>query len=109
METLFTKNLGKRIRELRLAKGFKQSFVADCLDMERSNFTKIESGKQAPTDKNLEKIANILGVSLKDLFDFEHLKSKEELISELKFHIDNLSEKEVQFLYKTVVNIILLR
>lgn len=46
-------------------------------------FTRIESGKQRPNDKNLYKIANILGVEIKDLFDFEHQKSDNDLISEI--------------------------
>lgn len=46
-------------------------------------FTRIESGKQRPNDDNLYKIANILGVEIKDLFDFEHQKSDNDLISEI--------------------------
>jgi len=79
----FNKKLGLRIRELRLAKKIKQGEFADLLNMERSNFTRIESGKQRPNDKNLYKIANILGVEIKDLFDFEHQKSDNDLISEI--------------------------
>ena len=41
MENNFNKKLGLRIRELRLAKGIKQSELADMLDMERSNLTRI--------------------------------------------------------------------
>lgn len=105
METSLNVKLGKRIKELRLSKGLKQSKVADLLDMERSNFTRIENGKQAPSDKNLEKIAAILGVSLKDLFDFEHLKSKDELFNSITELLNDFTEKELQYCYKMLLNL----
>ncbi len=109
MELSHNKKLGQRIRELRIAKGIKQGQIADMLDMERSNFTRIESGKQAPTDKNLAKIAQILNVSIKDLYDFEHLKSDKELKTLIKKDLEILSSKELQYVYKTIKNIALLR
>ena len=98
----FNKKLGLRIRELRLAKKIKQGEFADLLNMERSNFTRIESGKQRPNDENLYKIANILGVEIKDLFDFEHQKSDIDLISEIVDKLKNNPEK-IQDFYKIVV------
>ena len=109
METSLNKKLGQRIRELRISKGIKQGQIADMLDMERSNFTRIESGKQAPTDKNLEKIAAILGVYLKDLYDFEHIKTREELISLIAKMLPVLSDKELRFCYKSLENLLQMR
>ena len=102
MTSDFNKKLGLRIRELRLAKKIKQGEFADLLNMERSNFTRIESGKQRPNDENLYKIANILGVEIKDLFDFEHQKSDKDLISEIVDKLKNNPEK-IQDFYKIVV------
>ena len=48
MASVVSRKLGKRIKELRTAKGLKQREIADFLDMERSNYTRIESGKQSP-------------------------------------------------------------
>ena len=50
METNFNKKLGTRIREIRIARHIKQGELADMLNMERSNLTRIESGKQRPND-----------------------------------------------------------
>ncbi len=102
MSNDFNKKLGLRIRELRIAKKIKQGEFADLLSMERSNFTRIESGKQRPNDVNLDKIANILGVEIKDLFDFEHQKSDKDLISEIVDKLKNNPEK-IQDFYKIVV------
>ena len=105
MESSLAVKLGKRIREIRLSKGLKQSGVADLLEMERSNYTRIENGKQSPSDRNLEKIAMILGVSLKDLYDFEHLKSKDELVDLITELLPKFTEKELQYTYKMLLNL----
>ena len=74
--------------------------------MERSNLTRIESGKQRPNDENIEKIAEILGVEIKDLFDFEHtLLSKDELIHLINNQLIVLDTNKLQYIYKSVQNI----
>ncbi len=105
MKTELSNKLGLRIKELRLARNIKQCVMADMLDMERSNFTRIESGKQRPTDENLEKIAKILGVEIFELFQIEHIKSKEELIELITNILPSLSDKELQFCYKSLINL----
>lgn len=109
MKTDLSKRLGLRIKELRIAKNLKQCDMADLLDMERSNLTRIESGKQRPSDENLEKIAKILDIELYELFDNEHLKDKEDLINSLKDLLDTLNENELRYLYKTIQNLKQLR
>lgn len=102
----FNKKLGLRIRELRLAKKIKQGVFADMLNMERSNFTRIESGKQRPNDENLEKIASILNVELKDLFDFNHLDlSKEDIVDKIVNILPELEKDEVFYIYKSIINL----
>lgn len=96
------KNLGLRIRELRIAKGYKQGELADLLDMERSNLTRIENGKQKPNDENLIKIAEILDVELKDLFDFGHIKPNEILKTNIIENLNTLNDKELRYVYKMV-------
>lgn len=109
MKTNLSKRLGLRIKELRIAQNLKQCDMADLLDMERSNLTRIESGKQRPSDENLEKIAKILDIELYELFDNEHLKDKEDLINSLKDLLDTLNENELRYLYKTIQNLKQLR
>ncbi len=109
MENNFNKKLGQRIKELRVAKNLKQSQLADILEMERSNLTRIERGNQRPNDENLEKIAKILNVKIKDLFDFEHILTIEDLKQKVLSKIDNLSQKELEYIYKTLENLEQLR
>ncbi len=102
MTNNLNKKLGLRIRELRLSRKIKQGEFADLLNMERSNFTRIESGKQKPNDENLYKIASILNVEIKDLFDFEHNKPDTDLVTEIVNKLKNNPEKIKDF-YKIVI------
>mgnify|MGYP003571329797 CR=1 FL=1 len=109
MEYNFNEKLGQRIKELRIANNLKQSQLADILEMERTNLTRIECGNQRPNDENLIKLAKILNVKIKDLFDFEHVLPEEELKNKITSEINNLSQKELEYLYKTVENLKQLR
>lgn len=75
MSTL-SMQVGKRIKELREAKGMKQVELADLIDMEATNLSKLEKGVHLPKEDNLNKITNALNVEIKDLFDFGHIKTK---------------------------------
>ncbi|MBR1942947.1 helix-turn-helix transcriptional regulator [bacterium] len=109
MENNFNEKLGQRIKELRIANNLKQSQLADILEMERTNLTRIECGNQRPNDENLIKLAKILNVKIKDLFDFEHVLPEEELKDKITSEINNLSKKELEYLYKTIENLKQLR
>lgn len=109
MKSELSNKLGLRIKELRIARNLKQCELADMLDMERSNLTRIESGKQRPTDENLEKIADILNVNISELFDVTHIKTKDELIKIITEMLPDFDEKEIQFCYKLLLNLKLLK
>ena len=102
MSESFNKKLGLRIREIRLLKKIKQSEMADMLDMERSNFTRIENGKQCPNNDNLEKIAKILDVEIKELFDFNHKKAPNDLLNDIINKLKARPEK-IEDVYKIVI------
>ena len=105
MDNDFQKQLGQRIKELRLSRNLKQCEVADMLNMERSHYTRIESGKHIPSNEKLIKLSKILNVKIKDLFDFEHQKAIKKLITEIQNSLNGLSEKEIQYGYKTIENV----
>ncbi len=99
------KKVGKRIKEIRESLNIKQFELADMLDMEPSNLTRIESGYQFPKEENISKIASKLGVEEKDLFDFAHIKTKQELIELINILLNDLNEKEMEYFYKSLVNL----
>lgn len=58
---------GKRIRQLRLAKGFTQESLADTVGLHRTYIGNIERGEESVSVDNAAKIAKALKVSLSEL------------------------------------------
>lgn len=65
---MITKNFGQRIRELRIERKTSQEKFALSIDMDRTYYASVESGKRNISLVNIEKIAKGLGVSLEELF-----------------------------------------
>jgi transcriptional regulator with XRE-family HTH domain len=61
--------LGKRIRELRKAKGLSQEAFADQCGLDRTYVGGIERGERNVAVLNLTRIAESLGVSISELFE----------------------------------------
>ena len=60
---MIAKQLGDRIKELRKETGLSQEKFALKIDMDRTYFATVESGKRNISLQNIEKIANGLNVS----------------------------------------------
>ena len=73
------KLLGKRIREIRVARNLTQEDLSELTDIGASSISKIESGHFHPTDENLERIAKALKVEPYKLYMFNHQKDTSEL------------------------------
>lgn len=103
MSTL-SMQVGKRIRELREARNLKQVELAELIDMEATNLSKLEKGTHLPKEDNLNKIINALNIDIKDLFDFGHIKTKEELIEDINEIFKNATLEEMQFFHKIMMS-----
>lgn len=68
-ETL-QKKVGKRIQELRLQKNLSQQILAAKCNFEKSNLSRLESGRVNSTLSTLNTIANGLEVNIAELFKF---------------------------------------
>lgn len=64
-ETLI--KIGLKVREIRESQKLSIQDLADKLDMEYNNVIRIEKGRTNFTIGTLVKIANVLGVNLKDI------------------------------------------
>ncbi len=98
------KKLGKRIKQIRESKGIKQCVLAEKLNMEPSNLTRIESGYQFPKEENLVKIANVLEIEIKDLFSFPVEITKDDVLKKINKTITGLSRAELIFIYNFLVS-----
>jgi transcriptional regulator with XRE-family HTH domain len=66
--TDFQKRLGARVREIRTAKGFSQEDFAEACDLHRTHVSLLERGRINITVKTARQIANVLQISLSELF-----------------------------------------
>ena len=60
---------GKRVRELRMATGLSQEKFALKIEMDRTYYASVESGKRNISLKNIEKIAYGFNISIAQLFN----------------------------------------
>jgi len=65
------KQFGKRIKDLRLARGLSQEELAFRAGVHRTYLGSIERGERNPSLKNIAAIARGLDVALPELFSFK--------------------------------------
>ena len=58
---------GKRLKELRLQKGLSQEALANIAELDRTYIPSIEKGERNVSITVIEKLANSLGVAMKEL------------------------------------------
>lgn len=75
-EILSKKDIGERIKNLRLEAGLSQSAIADVLEISRSNYSQIEIGNQFPTFHTLHLIASYYSRSYDWILHGNHYTSK---------------------------------
>lgn len=97
---IISKKLGLRIKELRESRNLSQLKLAEILNMEASNLSKIERGIQIPKEESLIKISKALEIEIKDLFDYTHFDDKEVLINKIIEMLKKSEYKTVQAYYK---------
>ena len=66
---MITKDLGKRIRELRQQTVLSQEKFALKIGMDRTYFASVETGKRNIAILNIKKIADGLSITLSELFE----------------------------------------
>jgi len=103
-------DIGNKIKKVREVKGLSQKQVALSLNMDQSQYSKIEKGKTDPTCSTLEKIANALGVELSDIFTsdeiFKDVNSADKTILEKLRLLEMLDSKERESVYNIIDSLI---
>lgn len=94
--------IGRRIRELRIKKGFKQSDLAELIALEPRSISRIESGYHFPKDEHLLKFAKALDVEIKDLFSFSHLKSEQNLQKDISALLKKANKEQLTEIYRII-------
>lgn len=95
---MLKEKLGRRIKEIRKARGYSQEQLAELINMDIPNLSNIERGKRFMTAETLEKIAKALDVTEKELFDFSAQEPERYVKPDLQNLLINLKEKDLQFI-----------
>lgn len=65
---MIKENFGRKVQELRKASGLSQEKFALLIDMDRTYFASVESGKRNISLENIFKISKGLNITLEELF-----------------------------------------
>ena len=92
--------IAKKIRILRKTRGLTQQQLADLLGVQRATISNYEIGRRSPHIKELEKLADILGVNLEYFGvlnnDLDELVAKARVV----FDDDNIPTDDKAKVYK---------
>ncbi len=95
--------LGKRVKELRKAKGLTQEKLSEQLNIDPKQLSRIEVGKSFPSFDTLENLSRVLEVEMKELFEFEHhIKSPLEMRKEIEKLINEADDEKIVLLLNLI-------
>lgn len=98
----FKEKFGSRIQEIRKSKGLTQEKLAEMIGIDIPNLSNIERGKHFVSSDTLEKIIKALQVEEKELFDFKHIKSRNDLIKEINEILETSNDKDLKYYHKMI-------
>lgn len=101
MSSLKTK-LGVRIQEIRKSKNMTQEKLAEAIGLNVPNLSNIERGKKFVSAETLEKIIKALNINESELFDFDHIKSRDELLNIIINILKNSTDKDIKYFYRMI-------
>lgn len=89
--------LGLRIKEIRKRQGFSQEKLAELVSIEPTALSNIETGRNYPSFKTLEKILVVLKSSYSEMFSFSHHEKTENLVKEINKILEKYPDKVSDF------------
>ena len=94
--------IGKRIQELRKARGLSQEKIAEKADISSTYLSRIECGRENPTLDMLIKLSSALEVEMLEMFDFGHVKSHKELKESFQNILKTADESTLRLALKII-------
>ena len=100
------KLLGKRIQELRTKNGLKQSELAEKVGIATKHQSCIETGKNYPSAELVENYAKVFSVDVTEMLDITHIKTTDELLSDIYSMLKSASEEEILMVHKILKGVL---
>lgn len=93
-------SFGTNLKKIREEKGLTQEQLAKLVNTSRSNITNYETGKNNASVEMLQKLSNVLNVSIDKLTDTEIDESK--VLGGLSAKYEKLSQEQKDYIKKTI-------
>lgn len=98
------KSFGEKLKRLRKNRNYTQEQLAEMIDIDPRNLSRIEVGLSFVKAETLEKILNALDITTEQLFSNDHIKSPEELLADIhKFlNIAQADQTKLEKIHKMI-------
>lgn len=96
---------GKKIKDLREKKHLSQEELSVQLEITQRQVSMIERGLSFPKLSTLNKLSNVFGCQIQDLFDYDYLQAEKVLKNDLNGVINSLSYDKLKTLYLIAKNL----
>lgn len=103
--------LGKNIKKYRILKSFSQEEFSEKIDISQQTLSRIECGKNFVTAETLERVVNILGVKVSDLFISEDECTPDVIFDDIQKYLELLKSnpQKLTCIYKLIKEITFLQ
>ena len=85
---------GEKIRRMRQNRGLTQEQLAEAIDVSQRALSAIERGENFVTSETIDKLLKTLNTTSEELFALNHLKSQNELLSEINKNLSKLAQNQ---------------
>lgn len=86
------KEIGKKIKRIRLEKGFTQEKLAELIDISQKALSSIEVGENFLKAETLDKLLVALDITAEELFATNHLKQTPELLKMIEENLHKIGD-----------------
>lgn len=101
------KQFGLKIKRLRKKRELTQEQLAEKMQIATRTLCGIENGENFVTSETLEKFFRVLGVTASEMFAFDHIKPKKELLDEIITDLKNIKSREkIEIAYKFIKSLV---
>lgn len=97
---------GKRLKQLREAKNYTQEYIANSIDIRTASISDFENNKVSIKINTLNEICNLLGITMKDFFDFDTRlpnAEAEEIITQINSHLTDLDIEKLNYIKEITI------
>ena len=96
------KQLGNRIKSLRVQKGLSQDKLGELADLNGKYLGEVERGTSNISITNLAKLAEVLEVPLLSLLAIDHEKNRDDLLKDLHYQLATADDSQLKIIHRLI-------